>query len=94
LIALISNARRFTTKPNAPLEGCASFPATRLDEHCSERPEVEINPDEAAVAAPCAFAPRRPLVRTPGVSPLYDVHDPHRGIGLPTRSTKLVLFND
>ena len=68
LIALISNARRFTTKPNTPLEGCVSFLITRLDEHCSERPEVEINPANTACAASGA----------PGVSPLYDVHDLHR----------------
>jgi hypothetical protein len=59
LIALISNARHFTIKPATPLEGWAGFPATRQGEHCSERPEFEINPNEAAVAAPCASAPRQ-----------------------------------
>jgi hypothetical protein len=94
LIALISNARRFHHKTERTVGKCAGFPATRLDEHCSERPEVEINPDEAAVAAPCARAPHRPKACAPGVSPLYDVHDPRRSIGLPTRRRNFVLFND
>ena len=72
LIALISNARHFIFVPEPPLEGRPGLPTTRQGEHCSERPEVEINPYRTAVAILRRAAHRR--MSAPGVSPLYDVH--------------------
>jgi hypothetical protein len=52
LIALISNARHFIVAARSPLEGRPSVPTTRQGEHCSERPEVEINPYRTAGCGP------------------------------------------
>ena len=88
LIALISNARHFIFKTRTPLEGRPAFLTTRQGEHCSERPEVEINPDDMAVTISRRAA--RNQAAAPGVSPLYDVHY-HP---LATWLRKFVLFQD
>ena len=55
LIALISNAHLVLTL-SAPLEGFGSRENTRHDEHYSERPEVEINPNWSSGCSSQALA--------------------------------------